>query len=135
MTTGNTYWAPICELAMRLRCWSRASVSDGPNRWTTDWGQLLTLPVDGYLEVAEGPYPIRQFDWVQLSTMKLHGGLAGRPLEFVDISQELLTNVKQHERRYETRNESWAISGLFENESVTVIHFANPFYGSTSTGT
>jgi len=134
MMTGDTYWAPICELAMHLRCWSRASVSDGPNRWTTDWGQLLILPVDGYLEVAGGPCPIRQFEWIQLSTMKLHSGLGGRPLEFVDISQEILTNVKKHDRRFEIRDESWSISGLFENEPVKVIQFENPFCASTSTG-
>jgi hypothetical protein len=131
MTTGNTYWAPICELATRLRCWSRAAVNDGLNRWTTDWGQLLILPVSGYLEVTGGPYRIRQFDWVQLPMRTLRGGLGGRPLEFVDLSHELLTGVKKTFRDFELRDESWSVSDLFDNEPIKVIHFPNPFCETT----
>src|SRR5437899_3351649 len=109
MTTGNAYWAPICELAMRLRSWSRASVSDGPDRWTTDWGQLLTLPVEGYLEVSDGPRPIGQFEWIQIAAARVRGGMAGRPLEFVDISDEIVAGLDQHDRAYEIRSESWSI--------------------------
>jgi hypothetical protein len=127
MTAGDIYWSPICELAARLRCWSRARINDGQSQWTTDWGQLLILPVDGYLEVSEGPYPIRHFDWVQLSTVKLHGGLAGRPLEFHDVSQQILVGLKQHAHPFEVRDESWSLPRFFENEPVKVIHFVNPF--------
>ena len=131
MTTGHIYWTPICELAKRPRCWSRASVTDGPSQWTTDWGQLLITPVPGYLEVSEGPYTIRQFDWVQLSTITLHGGLAGRPLKFVDISEEILMNAKQLDRPFEIRDELWSMLPLFENQPLKVLHFTNPFAAST----
>lgn len=127
MTDGDAYWSSISELAMRLRCWSRACINDGQNQWTTNWGQLLILPVNGYLEVSEGPYPIRQFEWVQLSTMKLHGGLVGRPLEFLDISQQILEGLKPHSHRFEICDESWSIPRFFENEPVKIIHLVNPF--------
>ena len=132
MTTGNAYWAPICELAMGLRSWSRASVSDGPNRWTTEWGQLLTVPVNGYLEVSDGPRPIGQFEWVQIAGACVRGGMAGRPLEFVDISNEIVAGLDQLDRTYEIRRESWSISRVFENEPVKVLHLLNPFRLTTS---
>jgi hypothetical protein len=98
MTTGNAYWAPLCELASRLSCWSRASINDGLDQWTTDCGMLLTLPVDGYLESSGGPIPIRYVEWVQIATVRVRGGIAGRPLEFVDIAEEILTSLKQLDR-------------------------------------
>jgi hypothetical protein len=127
MTNGDAYWSPISELAARLRCWSRACINDGQNQWITDWGQLLILPVNGYVEVSEGPYPIRQFEWVQLSTMKLRGGLAGRPLEFIDISQQVLEDLKQHMHRFEIRDESWSVPRFFDSKPVKIIHLVNPF--------
>jgi len=124
---GDTYWSPISELARRLRCWSRACINDGQSQWTTDWGELLSLPVNGYLEVSEGPYPIRQFEWIQLSTMQLYGGLAGRPLEFKNVSQQILEDLKQCPHRFEVRDESWSVPRFFENEPVKIIHLVNPF--------
>ncbi len=127
ITDGDTYWSPISELVRRLRCWSRACINDGQNEWTTDWGQLLILPVNGYLEVSEGPYPIRQFEWVQLSPMQLFGGLAGRPLGFKDVSQKILEGLRQRPHCFEVRDESWSVPRFFENEPVRIIHLANPF--------
>lgn len=127
VANGDSYWSPITELATRHRCWSRACINDGQNQWITEWGQLLILPVDGYMEVSEGPYPIRQFEWVQLSTAKLRGGLAGRPLEFNNVSQQMLDDLKQHPHRFEIRDEYWSVPRFFENEPVNIIHLVNPF--------
>ena len=132
MTTVNAYWAPICELASRLRAWSRASVSDERDRFTTDWGQLLTLPVNGYLEGSDGPRPIGQFEWIQIAGARVRGGMAGRPLEFVDIFDEIVAGLNQQDRRYEIRSESWSMPGIFENEPVKVLHLPNPFRLTTS---
>jgi len=129
MTAGAEYWMPICEVAMSLRCWSRARILDGASRWTTDWGQLLIVPTEGYLENRGGPWPIRQFEWVQLSTLKVRGGLAGRALEFVDIADKILVALSKVDCVFETRNVSWSIDGVFDDRPLVAFHIPNPFFG------
>lgn len=77
---SRTYWGPVCSLRSRLRCWVRLRASDGSAPWTTDWGMLLTLPRDGYLEAGPGPVPIRHVEWVEIATMRVKGGIRGLPL-------------------------------------------------------
>src|SRR2546422_10244309 len=93
MSAGNLYWKPICELCWRLRCWTRMAIDDGESRWTTSWGMLLKLPEEGYLEGPEGPWPLRHVRWVELSTARVKGGLAGRPREMIDFTEELLSEL------------------------------------------
>jgi hypothetical protein len=66
---SRTYWGPVCSLSSQLRCWVRLRASDGNASWTTDWGTLLTLPTDSYLEASGGPVPIRHVEWVEIATM------------------------------------------------------------------
>jgi hypothetical protein len=86
----------------------------------------LHLPTNGYLEV-EGPIPIRQVQWVQIATLRVRGGLAGRPLGFIDIAEQILTSVTLLDCSWELRDESWSVEGIFENEPVRVLHLPNPF--------
>jgi hypothetical protein len=95
MGNNEAYWLPICELATRLRCWERLSANDGRARWITDWHMLLSIPTPGYLEVGEGPVPIRQVEWVELSTLRVRGGIAGRPRQVVDIADDVASNLRQ----------------------------------------
>lgn len=77
--------------------------------------------------IGEGPSLIRHLNWVQLSTVRVRGGIAGRPLEFIDIADQILASVKEHDRTWELPSESWSVQGVFEDEPVKVLHLPNPF--------
>jgi hypothetical protein len=95
--------------------------------WTTDWGQLLILPVQGYLEVSEGPVPIRCVEWVELSTLRLKGGLAGQPLERIDATHDVLSALRDLQAIWELRRTTWSIERILSEEPVQAVHLPNPF--------
>jgi hypothetical protein len=128
MGNNEAYWLPICELATRLRCWERLSANDGRARWITDWHMLLSIPTPGYLEVGEGPVPIRQVEWVELSTLRVRGGIAGRPRQVVDIADDVASNLRQTATIWEFRDTTWSLEGIFKNEPLRVVHVVNPFW-------
>lgn len=129
---AHDYWAPLCDLAQRLKCWSRTRLVHGSKQWTTDWGMLLTMPTESYLEVSEGPFPLRQFQLVELATKRVRGGLAHRPLGFVDITAELLAELARCERAYELRDGTWSLSGLFSEAALVMVRLPNPFFEADS---
>ena len=124
---SDEYWAPICHIATKLRCWERLSANDGRARWVTDWSMLLTIPTAGYLEVGEGPVPIRHVEWVELSTLRVKGGLAGRPRQMIDVGEDILSHLRQASIAWELRESTWSLKGLFDEEPVQVIRVLNPF--------
>jgi hypothetical protein len=124
--SGDAYWRPVCDLASRLRCWSRIAIRDQNDACVTRWGMLLTLPVPGYLEASEGPVPIRCVEWVELSTLRLKGGLAGRPLQRIDATDEVLSSLRKLYAIWELRRTTWSIEGLLAEESVQAVHLPNP---------
>jgi hypothetical protein len=103
------------------------AVRDRDVAWVTDWGQRLTSPVQGYLEASEGPVPIRSVEWVELSTLRLKGGLAGRPLQRIDATDEVLSSLREVPAIWELRRTTWSIVGLLTEEPVQVVHLPNPF--------
>jgi hypothetical protein len=127
MVDSDEYWKPICDLATRLRCWVRLSANDGRTRWVTDWRMLLLVPSAGYLEVGEGPVPIRHVEWVELSTLRVQGGLAGRPLARIDMTHDILSGLQKVSAVWKLRDTAWSLNGMFEDELVRVVHLANPF--------
>jgi hypothetical protein len=91
------------------------------------WGQLLIIPTEGYLEGPGGPVPLRDVEWVELSTLLVRGGTAGRPLEFVDIKNDILSALHGTLLPWELRYGTWSIEGLFEGEALEVVRVLNPF--------
>jgi hypothetical protein len=87
----------------------------------------LALPTGGYIEPPEGPVPIRHVQWVQISTVRLKGGLAGRPLEMVDIAPEIVSRIRELHVAWELRQATWSVERIFDERPVEVVHLTNPF--------
>jgi len=85
------------------------------------------MPVELSLEGPGGPVPIRHIVWVQVMPVRVRGGLAGRPLEFLDIQDEVVARIRGTSAVWALREERWSVEGLFENRPGTAIHIANPF--------
>jgi len=94
--------------------------------WTTDWGMLLTLPTAGYLEASGGPVPIRQVEWVEIATMRVKGGMHGLPPEMMDITEDLLSSLREVPIAWDLRQATWAVLGVFAERPVQVVNIANP---------
>jgi len=123
----TSYWIPLCELVSQLRCWARmASRVDGKT-WESQWGRLLTVPTPGYLEAAGGPVRIGDIEWVEVSTKRIRGGIAGRPRQMVDIKEEILSGLHATGLTWELRESFWSIEGVFDDESTQVVRVLNPF--------
>lgn len=129
--TEETYWLPICGLVMQLRCWVRFAWKEGSSIADGDWGQLLIVPVKGYLEGPDGPVPLRDVEWVEVSTNRIKGGIAGRPCQMVDVKEEILTGLGETQAIWTLRDCTWSMARVFEEEPVQVIRIANPFRSKT----
>lgn len=126
-TTAENYWQPICNAVSRLRCWVRLSYRDVATSDVSPWGQLLTIPTGGYLEACFGPVPMRRVLWVQVAPFNLRGGLASRPLEFIEIHEQVVAELRETKALWTLREEAWSVEGIFIDRPVTAIHIANPF--------
>jgi len=113
---------------------SRACIFDHSTNWITDWGMLLTIPTEGYLEVSEGPYPFHQFSWIHLSTKRIRGGRFGKALEFVDIKESLVTSLNRCGRSFELRHDIWSYRDFFKDDPVMIIYLENPFFSDSKVG-
>lgn len=122
------YWQPVCEVVHRLRCWVRLASVDG----ISPWGQLLTMPTTRHLEACWGPVPVQLVSWVQLMPVKVRGGLAGRPLEFSDLHDEVVAAIQQTPAIWSFREEEWSVERLFQSRLGVAIHLANPFKSGAS---
>lgn len=128
MKDAESYWSPLCELVSQLRCWVRVAWRTGATTHEGRWGQLLTIPVTGYLEgPGEGPIPIQDVEWVELSTNLIKGGIAGRPLQMIDVKDEILTGLRDKQLDWKLRDSTWSKERIFEDEPVQVIRVVNPF--------
>ncbi len=128
MDDATSYWLPLCAVVQRLRpCWVRTAWRDGDSTDEGRWGQLLTTPVNGYLEGPDGPWPVRVIEWVEVSTSGVKGGLAGRPLQFVDRKAEIIAAANETPLHWELRATNWTVERVFDNEPVDVLRFRNPF--------
>jgi len=89
---------------------------------------MLKIPVPGYLEWWAEPCPLRDVEWVEVSTSRIKGGIAGRPLEFVDVKDEILAALRGTQLDWELRESTWSVEGIFEDKPVQVLRFVNPFF-------
>lgn len=95
----------------------------------TRWGQLLTMPTDGYLEGACGPIRLSQVEFVEVSTIRLRGGLAGRPLIEADIGNSLVSVLETTRAVWSRTRTTWSVGGLFDEKPVEALRVENPFVG------
>jgi len=127
MSDASSYWTPVCKLTSKLRCWVRVGLRTNGSIRRSRWGQLLTIPTASYLEGPEGPVPFRQVEWVEVSTHSVHGGMAGRPRQMVDIKDDILSALRATSVTWELREDSWSIEGILDDEPVQVVRVLNPF--------
>jgi len=91
------------------------------------WGMLLTLPVKGYLEGPDGPIPVRHVERVEMSTNRVKGGMAGKPLQMIDIKEEMLEGLSETPAIWTLSDGSWSLERIFQDEPVQLVRIANPF--------
>jgi hypothetical protein len=127
MREASLYWSPVCELVSQLRCWARIAWRVRGSTWDGRWGQLLTMPTEGYLEASGGPVPIKDVEWVEISTRRIVGGIAGRPKQTVDIKDDLLSRLRGTLATWELRESTWSVEGILDEEPVQVLRILNPF--------
>ena len=68
----------------------------------------------------------RDVEYVELSTQTLRGGLAGRPLETVDVKNQLLTLLEGTELRWSVIVKTWTIDRFFRDRPVEIIRVTAP---------
>ena len=127
---GN-YWQPVCDVVTQLRCWVRLAQDGDFALYVTPWSQLLTIPVAGYLESGGGPASIQSVTWVQIIPIKVRGGLAGRPLEFVNYQDGAVAAIRETQAVWTLREELWSVPNVFDARPALAIHVANPFRAGT----
>lgn len=87
---------------------------------------LLGIPTTGYLEGPGGPTRIADVEYVELSTHTLRGGLAGRPLETIDIKNQLCALLEGTDLRWSLIEKTWTIERFFRNRPVEIIRVMAP---------
>jgi hypothetical protein len=127
MSDASSYWSPLCTLVSQLRCWVRVASRSHASTQEGRWGQLLTMPTEGYLETSGGPIPLRDVEWVEVSTSRIKGGVAGRPRQMIDAKDEVLAGLRGTQLSWELRESTWSLEGVFEEEPVQVVRIVNPF--------
>jgi hypothetical protein len=85
------------------------------------------MPTEGYLEGPGGPIPLGDVEWVEVSTSRIKGGIAGRPRQMVDTKEEILAGLRGTQLTWELRESAWSMEGVFDEEPVQVIRVINPF--------
>jgi hypothetical protein len=85
------------------------------------------MPTESYLEGAGGPIPLRDVEWVEISTSKIKGGIAGRPLQLIDMRDEIVSGLSMTKAIWTLRDAIWSKERLFHEQPVQLIRIANPF--------
>ena len=85
------------------------------------------MPVQGYLEGPDGPVPLRDVEWVEVSTCRIKGGMTGRPWQMIDAKDEILAGLRETQLSWELLESTWSVQGVFEGKPVQVVRIANPY--------
>jgi hypothetical protein len=126
MSDASSYWSPLCKLVSQLRCWVRVASRTRASTQEGRWGQLLTMPTEGYLEGPGGAVPLRDVAWVEVSTSRIKGGIGGRPRQMIDTKEEILAGLRGTQLTWELRESTWSVEGVFDEEPVQVVRVVNP---------
>lgn len=126
---ASKYWSQLFEVVRPFRCWLRVAWRDGDSTDDGQWGMLLGMPVEGYLEGPDGPWPLRDVEWVDVSLSYLRGGMAGLPLQILDDKkEEILAGLRATQLDWELRTAKWSIDGFFQDQAVELVRIVNPFF-------
>lgn len=131
MNDTSAIWAPICGFVSRLRCWVRVARRCDVSLEIGHWGQLLILSTEGYLEGPGGPIPLRDVEWVEISTSLVKGDIAGRPREMIDVREEIIAGLRELPLRWEVRDGIWATARAFEEVPVQIVRIVNPLVSNS----
>lgn len=126
MTNEEAYWFPLFNVVRQLHCWVRVGARSGGSTVAGRWGQLLEIPTPD-LEGSGGPLPMRDVEWVDVSTRRIKGGMAGRPREMIDAKHEILAGLRGTQLAWELRESRWSVEGVLSEEPVQVIRVQSPF--------
>lgn len=126
MSDAASYWLPLINLVPRLRCWNRIGFRKNGVTLEGCWSQMLIMPVVGYLESSGEPIPLRDVEYVEVSTVRLKGRLAGLPLQLIDIKSHVLNAVRESGMAWELREVVWSIEPFFEEQTVHLVRFPKP---------
>jgi len=121
------YWSSLCRLRAELRCWVHIVRKQDSSVEKGRWGQMLTISIENYLEGPEGFVSFKDIEAVEISINRLRGGMANRPLEMIDIKNEILEALNETQLRWEVSESVWSVDRIFEEESVSVVAILNPF--------
>ncbi len=121
------YWTPICDLVCSRRCWVRLAATP-EHGGLSEWGHGLGLPTPTYLEGPGGPVPLTQVEWLEIATERVRGGLAGRPIEIIDVTQQVVAALSEASAQWHFREATWAPIALIELRPLRVICVTNPFF-------
>ena len=132
MNDASAYWSQLFEVVRPLRCWVRIAWREGDTTEEGIWDQLLTTPVEGYLEGSGWLGPLRDVQWVDVSMSYIKGGMAGRPLQILDDRKgEILAGLRGTRLDWELLDATWSVDRFFEDEPVQLARVMNPFFGPT----
>ncbi|WP_228138741.1 hypothetical protein [Acinetobacter sp. LMB-5] len=121
------YWSSLCRLRSEFDCWVRIVQKQDSSVEKGKWGQMLTISIENYLEGPEGFVCFKDIEAVEISIYCLMGGMANRPLQMINIKNEILEALHETQLRWEIYESVWSVDRIFEEESVTVIAILNPF--------
>ena len=71
--------------------------------------------------------PLQNVEWIDISTLRPRGGMAGRPLQMINVKDEILAALQEAPLNWELRESVWSMERIFEQEPVQLLRFANPF--------
>jgi|GEM_PF-1152963 len=128
---SRLYWEPIVEAVRPFRARIRLFGGEALVSFLTDWGTLLIVPTDGYVEVSEGPFAISRVRWVEVCATTFQGG-RGRPLTFQNIEADLVGSLQQTQAVWEICDARWTLEPLFEDRPVRAVRIKNPFWRGLS---
>ncbi len=127
MSPSASYWKPVCDLVARTHYYVRAGVVSDVDSWRTHWGQMLVMPVEGYLEPPGGPVRTCEIEWVDIAPIELFGGMLGLPRRLVDRWDSFTPELT-------ALGVAWEVVGVtgvgekFGIDSIRVAHLHNPFF-------
>ena len=70
---------------------------------------------------------MRDVEWVEVSTRRIKGGIAGRPRQLIELKDEIAAVLRGTQLSWELRHSTWSVEGVFNEEPVQVIRVGNPF--------
>lgn len=138
MIAADLYWMPLLGFRQHHSCYARLGWREDGLTVEGYWGQLLKIPVQGYLEAGAGPEPIPNIEWVELCAIKvslwvegsanpIKGSFGGRPLQILDMTDEVLSDLQGLSLEWGILTGKLDLPGMIDDEPVRMIRFKNPY--------